>query len=79
LALLKLHDEIGWIVSHAWSFRFLLLAAMLSGAEAILPLVSNHQPLPPRLFAAVTFLTVTAATVARLVAQKRPRRVEGGK
>jgi hypothetical protein len=77
-ALLKLHDEISWIVSHAWSFRFLLLAPMLSGAEAILPLISNHQPLPPRIFAAATFLIVAAATVARLVAQKRPPRAEEG-
>ena len=69
---MKLHSEIGWIVSHAWSFRLLMLAAMLSGAEAILPMLAAHQPLPPRIFAALNFLIVAAALVARVVVQKRP-------
>ena len=69
---LKLNKEVGWIVSHAWSFRFLVLAAAFTGAEALLPLLSAHQPLPPRLFAAVTFLIVVAAMVSRTVVQQRP-------
>lgn len=69
---LKLHKEIGWIVSHAWSFRFLVLAAVLTGAEAVLPLITTHQPLPPRLFSLVVFSIVAAAMVARIVVQQRP-------
>lgn len=69
---LKLHDEVSWIVSHAWSFRFLVLAALLSGAEAVLPLFASHPPLPPRLFAVVCFLVVALALVARVVVQQRP-------
>lgn len=69
---LKLHKEIGWIVSHAWSFRFLVLAMTLSGAEAVLPLFTDHPPLPRRLFALVTFLVVALAMVSRIVVQQRP-------
>jgi hypothetical protein len=69
---LKLHKEIGWIVSHAWSFRFLVLAAVLTGTEALLPLFTEHPPLPRRLFAVVVFLIVSLAMVARIVVQQRP-------
>lgn len=68
----KLHNEAGWIVSHAWSFRFLVLAMALSGAEALLPLFIDHPPLPRRLFAVVVFLVVASAMVARIIVQQRP-------
>lgn len=69
---LKLHKEIEWIVSHAWSFRFLVLAMVLTGAESVLPLFTEHPPLPRRLFALVVFLVVALALVARVVVQQRP-------
>jgi hypothetical protein len=69
---LKLHNEIGWIVSHAWSFRFLVLAMVLSGAEAVLPLFMDHPPLPRRIFAVLVFLVVALAMVSRIVVQQRP-------
>jgi hypothetical protein len=69
---LKLHNEVEWIVSHAWSFRFLVLAMALSGAEAVLPLFIDHPPLPRRLFALVVFLVVALAMVSRIVVQQRP-------
>ena len=69
---LKLHKEIGWIVSHAWSFRFLVLATLLSGAEAVLPLFTDHPPLPRRLFAAVVFVVVVLAMLSRVIVQQRP-------
>lgn len=68
----RLHSEAGWIVSHAWSFRFLVLAAVLSGAEAALPLFMDHPPLPRRLFAVAVFLVTACAAVARLIVQERP-------
>ena len=46
----------------------MLLAAVLSGLEVILPLFSFHMP--PGVFAALSFFTVAAAFVARLIAQK---------
>jgi hypothetical protein len=48
----------------------ILLAGLLSGAEVALPLLDGYLPIPPRLFAVLTFLTVGAALVARLIAQK---------
>jgi hypothetical protein len=70
--MLKLHKDAGWIVSHAWSFRFLVLAAALSGAEAALPLFTEHPPLPRRIFAVVIFVVVAGALVARLIVQRHP-------
>lgn len=69
---LKLHREIGWIVSHAWSFRFLVLAMVLSGAEAVLPLFIDHPPLPRRIFSLLVFVIVAAAMLARVIVQQRP-------
>lgn len=69
---LKLHREAGWIVSHAWSFRFLVLAMVLSGAEAALPLFMEHPPLPRRLFALAIVLITALAMVSRLIVQQRP-------
>ncbi|MBB3234456.1 hypothetical protein [Phyllobacterium endophyticum] len=58
------------VLRYAWSIRLMLLAGLLSGIEAILPLLDGVLPVPPRLFAVLTFLTVGLAFVARLIAQK---------
>jgi len=51
--------------------RFIALAAILSGAEAIVPLLSDR--IAPGIFALLSFLVTAAALVARLVAQKHVR------
>ena len=56
------------IVRRAWSVRLMVLAALLSGAEVILPLFS--QAMPRNLFAALSFVAVAGAFVARLLVQK---------
>lgn len=56
------------ILKKAWSVRLLLLAALLSGVEVALPFFSGTLPRGP--FAALSFLAVASAFVARLVAQK---------
>ncbi|WP_292539297.1 hypothetical protein [Mesorhizobium sp.] len=48
----------------------LIIAGILSGLEAVLPLLGVIIPLPPRLAALFTFLVVFGALVARFVAQK---------
>jgi hypothetical protein len=48
----------------------MLLAGFLSGAEVALPLLDGILPIPPDVSAALTFITVGAAFVARLVVQK---------
>jgi len=66
------------VIKKAWSMRLMLLAGLLSGAEITLPLLDGILPIPPGVFAALTFITVGAALVARLVAQQNLRPREPG-
>lgn len=65
---MKLIDNWRDVLRKAWSIRLMLLAAVLSGVEVVLPFLS--EALPRGLFAVLSFLTVAGAFVARLVAQK---------
>ena len=65
---MKLYDNYRDILRRSWSLRFILLAGILSGIEVILPFFSDE--IPRNLFAALSFMAVSAAFVARLVAQK---------
>ena len=65
---MKLYDNWQDILKKAWSIRFIVLAAILTGLEVLLPLF--HESVPKNLFAALSFCCVTAAFVARLVAQR---------
>lgn len=56
------------ILRRAWSVRLMILAGLLSGCEIILPLYADD--LPRTLFASLSMIVITAALVARLVAQK---------
>lgn len=56
------------ILRKAWSIRLLVIAGLLSAAEVVLPLFEND--LPKHLFASLSILSVCAAFVARIVAQK---------
>ena len=56
------------IARRSWSLRFVVLAGILSGLEVILPFFSDE--IPRNLFAVLSFVAVSAAFVARLVAQK---------
>jgi len=62
-----LHDW-KYILRKAWSIRLLIVAGLLSGIEVVLPLFADG--LPRGLFAALTFVAVSGAFVARLMAQK---------
>lgn len=68
----NLHAEWRWIVGHSWSFRLLIAAAVLSGAQSALPLFMDHPPLPRRIFAVVVFLIVSLAMIANLIVAERP-------
>lgn len=65
---MKLYDNWKEILRKAWSIRFLAIAGILSGVEVILPLF--HDDIPKNLFAALSLVFVTAAFIARLVAQR---------
>ncbi len=56
------------IVRKAWSIKFMILAGALSAIEVALPFFEDS--FPRGVFAALSGLSVGAAFVARLVAQK---------
>lgn len=55
------------VLRKAWSIRVLVLAIVLTGAEAVLPIFWDQ--IPHRTYALVTFVVVCAAFIARLLAQ----------
>lgn len=59
------------IARRAWSFRLTIIAALLSGAEVVLPLFIDV--LPRNLFASLSFVAVVGAALARVVSQPRMR------
>ena len=58
------------VLRHAWSVRFIVLAAILSGIEAALPFLNGALPIAPGLFGLLTLIATVAAFVARFVAQR---------
>jgi len=63
------------VATKAWSFRFIILAAVLSGFEVALPVIREIiEPLgliPPGVFAGLSFVATAAAGIARIVAQPK--------
>ena len=57
------------VLRHAWSVRLMIAAALLSAVEAVLPFFTDE--LPRGAAAALTFVVVGAALVARFVAQPK--------
>lgn len=66
---MKIIDNARKVLRHAWSVRLGILAAVLSGAEVIVPLFSDAMP--RALFALLSFFTVMAAVFARFIAQPK--------
>lgn len=58
------------VLQRAWSVRLMIAAAFFSGLEVCLPLLDGYVDIPPRLFAVLSGLTVSAAFIARFTAQK---------
>lgn len=58
------------VLRHAWSVRLMLIAGVLTGAEAALPLLGSAFPIPQSLLAGLSFLAVGGGFVMRLIAQK---------
>jgi hypothetical protein len=66
---INLVDDWRQVLSKAWSIRFIVLAALLSGFEVILPLYIDM--IPRNLFAALSMIATGAAGVARIIAQPK--------
>jgi hypothetical protein len=65
---MKLVDDWQSVLKKAWSVKLIVLAALFSGAEVVLPYFADA--FPHDLFAALSGLTASAALVARICAQK---------
>lgn len=60
------------VLQHAWSVRFLVLSAVLSGGSVVLPLMV--AAVPPSLlvvYGVVTFLVIVASLLSRFVKQDK--------
>lgn len=69
---MNLREDWDWILKRAWSVRLMALAAILSGAEVMLSVLSAYQvklPIAPGTFAALSGAVTIGAFVARFVAQ----------
>ncbi len=65
---MKLIEDWHFVMRRAWSARLMIIAALLSGAETVVPLFFDAMPRGP--FALLSFITVIAAFIARFVAQR---------
>lgn len=64
---MNLHPDWKNIVKKAYSFRLMIAAGLLSGAEVILPLFQDF--IPRGTFAALAFVVTVAANYARVMQQ----------
>ena len=66
---MRLDAEWRQIVKKAWSFRLVLLAAVLSGLEIVLPYMIDK--FPNGVFITLSFVVTVAALIARVIAQPK--------
>lgn len=57
------------VLRKAWSIKFMVLAALMSGAEVVMSILQPSNTLPPGVFAALAGVVTSVALVARLLAQ----------
>ena len=67
---MKLHPDWKKIAKRSWNMRIVVLATLLSGAEALMPFLPALLDVPLEVMAYGTPILLMAALVARLVAQK---------
>lgn len=65
---MTLIDNAGRVLRKAWSVRFMLLASLLSGVEAITAFIRPSQP--TAWWALFVFFVTALALLSRFVAQK---------
>ena len=68
---MRLIEDWKHVAKHAWSIRFIVLAALMSGVEIVLPMFDDTMP--RGLFAVLTLIVTVAAAVARLIPQPKMR------
>ena len=58
------------VLRHAWSVRFVVLAAIFSGLEIAFAVLAEHPPIPRGLFAGLSGATTILAFAFRFISQK---------
>lgn len=66
---MKLVENWRAVLRHAWSVRLLVIAVMMSGVEAALPLLEGVITVPPGIFAALSGFVGAGALLARVILQ----------
>lgn len=66
---MKLIDDWKKVVLHAWSFKLMVLSAVLDAAERALPYL-DQSLLPPGMLGIVALVVLAAAAIMRVVPQK---------
>lgn len=67
---MQLYKDWKSLVRHAWSIRFILLAGLLTGCEALVQIVGvDGLPLPQWAKSMIVFAVIALAFWARLVQQ----------
>lgn len=63
------------VLTKAWSVRWIVAAALLSGLEVALPIIAGQlevaKAVPPGAFAGLAALTSAGALIARVMAQPK--------
>ncbi len=72
---MRLIPDAAKVARHAWSVRLILIAGLLTGLEAVLPLMPEFLPVPIEWLVIAQFSVVMAALVARFIAQDK---ISGG-
>lgn len=67
---MQIREDWRIVLRRAWSVRLILLAGLLTGIEAALPLLDGYVDMPRGVFAALSGITTCAALVARVTAQR---------
>ena len=68
---MRLIPEWRRVLRYGWSVRLIVLAGILTGLEAVLPLVPEFLPIPIEYLAVSQFLIVMGALFARFIAQSK--------
>lgn len=67
---MHLHEDWLHILRHAWSIRFIGIAALLSALEVGLPMIQPYLSINPIWLSLGAGLATAAAFISRLIAQK---------
>lgn len=68
---MKLIDDAGTVLRKAWSVRFMVLAMLFSGMEAVLPMLAPSYTSGPFLLA--SFVVTALALLFRFISQPAMR------